>query len=106
MESIRSHLSVSLYLTSHRLLCCALVKLLQPTVTSPPRQSRLHPLHIYIGWKNGSFQISTQNVQTGWSGLAIADLNGDGKDDIVVSNTVLENEPQPASGTITIFFSK
>ena len=63
-------------------------------------------LMLYMGSKDGPFQIFTQNVQTGWSGLAIADLNGDGKDDIVVSNTVQENEPQPASGTITIFFSK
>ncbi len=63
-------------------------------------------LMLYMGSKDGSFQISTQDVQTGWSGLAVADLNGDGKDDMVVSNTVLENEPQPAFGTITIFFSK
>jgi len=63
-------------------------------------------LMLYMGSKDGSFQSSTQNVQTGWSGLAVADLNGDGKDDIVVSNTAQENEPQPASGTITIFFSK
>jgi VCBS repeat protein len=63
-------------------------------------------LMLYMGSKDGSFQISTQNVQTGWSGLAVADLNGDGKDDIVVSDTVQENEPQPTSGTLTIFFSK
>lgn len=63
-------------------------------------------LMLYMGSNDGSFQISTQNVQTGWSGLAIADLNGDGKDDIVVSNNVLENESQPAFGTITVFFSK
>jgi hypothetical protein len=61
---------------------------------------------LFMGSKDASFQISTQSVQTGWSGLAVADLNGDGKDDIIVSNTVLENEPQPAFGTITIFLSK
>ncbi|MGH9730688.1 MAG: FG-GAP repeat domain-containing protein [Candidatus Acidiferrales bacterium] len=63
-------------------------------------------LMLYMGSKDGSFRISTQNVQTGWSGLAVTDLNGDGKDDIIVSNTVQENESQPAFGTITIFFSK
>jgi hypothetical protein len=55
-------------------------------------------LMLYLGSKDGTFQVSTRDVQTGWSGLAIADLNDDRKDDIVVSN----NE----SGTITIFLSK
>ena len=63
-------------------------------------------LMLFLGSNDGSFQISTQNIQTGWSGLAVADLNGDGKDDIVVSNSGPENEPPPASGTITIFFSQ
>ncbi|MGH9864869.1 MAG: FG-GAP repeat domain-containing protein [Candidatus Acidiferrales bacterium] len=63
-------------------------------------------LMLYMGSKDGTFQISTQNVQTGWSGLAVGDLNGDGKDDIVVSNSVQENEPKPVFGTITILLSK
>lgn len=55
-------------------------------------------LMLFFGSKNGSFQAFTRKVQTGWSGLAVADLDGDARDDIVVSNN--------SSGTITIFFSK
>jgi len=60
-------------------------------------------LMFYMRLKNGSFQTSTKDVQTGWSGLAIADLNGDGKDDIIVSNGPLDTEQSPPLGTITIF---
>ncbi len=63
-------------------------------------------LMIYLGSKDGSFRVSTRSVQTGWSGLAIADLTGRGKSDIVVSNNVLENQPKPVTGTITILSSK
>jgi hypothetical protein len=55
-------------------------------------------LILFVGSKEGAYQISTRDVHTGWSGLAIADLDADGKDDIVVSNN--------SSGTVTILFSK
>jgi hypothetical protein len=55
-------------------------------------------LILFLGSKDGAFEISTRSVETGWSGLAVGDLRGNGKDDIVVSNN--------SSGTITIFFSK
>jgi hypothetical protein len=41
------------------------------------------------------------DVPTGWSGLAIGDLNGDGKPDIVVAN----NTPDAPHG-LTILFGK
>ncbi|MGH9729923.1 MAG: FG-GAP repeat domain-containing protein, partial [Candidatus Acidiferrales bacterium] len=53
---------------------------------------------VYWGSKDVTFQISTLDVETGWSGLAAGDLTGDGKDEIIVSNF--------ATGTITIFTSK
>jgi hypothetical protein len=55
-------------------------------------------LILFLGSEGGGFEISTRSVETGWSGLAVGDLRGSGKDDIVVSNN--------SSGTITIFFSK
>lgn len=63
-------------------------------------------LMIYLGSKDGSFRIATRHVQTGWAGLAIADLQGRGRGDIVVSNNVLENEPQPPTGSVTILSSR
>jgi hypothetical protein len=45
-------------------------------------------------------------MQTGWAGVAVADLQGRGKGDIIVSNNVLENQPKPATGTLTILSSK
>lgn len=63
-------------------------------------------LMIFLGSKDGSFQTFTRHVQTGWGGLAIADLQGRGKGDIVVSNNVLDNEPRPLAGTITILSSR
>jgi hypothetical protein len=44
-------------------------------------------------------------VQTGWAGVAIADLEGRGKDDIV-SNGLLDDQPRTANGTITILSRK
>ena len=69
---------------------------------------------LYWGSKGGTFRISSLDVETGWSGLAAADLTGDGKDDIIVSNYGPENGPEngpkhgtrPLAGTITIFMSK
>jgi hypothetical protein len=55
-------------------------------------------LILFLGSKDGTFEISTRSVETGWSGLAVGDLRDNGKDDIIVSNN--------SSGTITIFFSK
>ncbi|HEY2460633.1 MAG TPA: VCBS repeat-containing protein [Candidatus Acidoferrum sp.] len=55
-------------------------------------------LFFFMGAKDGMFQISSRSIPTGWGGLAAADLNGDGKDEIVVSNNKM--------GTITILFSK
>jgi hypothetical protein len=63
-------------------------------------------LFLYMGSRDGTFQVSQQEVKTGWSGLAVADLNHDGKDDIVVSNSTPDADSHPVPGTITIFFSK
>jgi hypothetical protein len=63
-------------------------------------------LMLYMGSKGGAFRISTLDVQTGWSGLAAADLKGDGKSEILVSNGVLDNTSKHQPGTITIFFGK
>jgi VCBS repeat protein len=63
-------------------------------------------LMLYLGSWNGGFTVSTQTVQTGWVGVAIADLEGRGKDDIVVSNGLLNDQPKSAKGTITILSSK
>ncbi len=65
-----------------------------------------HRVMLYMGTKAGSFQISTLDVQTGWSGIAMADLLGDGKSEIIVSNGALDNDPKNQPGTITIFFRK
>jgi hypothetical protein len=63
-------------------------------------------LMLYMGSREGTFQISTQEVKTGWSGLAVADLNHDGKDDIVVSNSTPDADSHPTVGTVTIFFGR
>lgn len=65
-----------------------------------------HRLMLYLGTATGTFRTSTLDVQTGWSGLAVADLMGDGKKEILVSNGALDNDPKNQPGTITIFFSK
>jgi len=46
--------------------------------------------------------MATESVQTGWAGVAVADLEGRGKDDIVVSNGLLDYQPRTIQGTITI----
>jgi hypothetical protein len=54
---------------------------------------------LFLGSRNGTFQASSREVKNlGWSGLAVADLNGDRKDDIVVANKT--------AAKITILFSK
>ena len=63
-------------------------------------------LMLFMGSKDSSFQISTQNFQPAGPALPSPTSMATAKTIIVVSNTVPENEPQPASGTITIFFSK
>jgi hypothetical protein len=65
-----------------------------------------HRVMLYMGIKGGGFQISTLDVQTGWSGMAMADLLGDGKSEIIVSNGALDDDPKGQPGTITIFFGK
>jgi FG-GAP-like repeat len=61
---------------------------------------------IFLGSKDGSFRAFSRSVQTGWSGVAIADLRKRGKDDIVVSNNVLDSQPKPSTGTITILSAR
>lgn len=55
-------------------------------------------LFFFMGTKNGGFAVFTRSMATGWGGLALADLTGNGKDDVIVSNNT--------QGTITILFSK
>jgi hypothetical protein len=56
-------------------------------------------LVLFLGSKDGGFQISSREVKDlGWSGIALADLNRNGKDDIIVANS--------GAGTITILLSK
>jgi FG-GAP-like repeat len=63
-------------------------------------------LIVFWGSKDGAFARSTEDVQTGWSGLALADLRGDGKSEIIVSNGLLDDASKSQPGTFTIFFSK
>jgi hypothetical protein len=58
---------------------------------------------LFLGSPSGTFQSSTLEVKTGWSGLAVAGLWGDGRDQIIVSNGALDNDPKNQPGTITIF---
>ena len=60
-------------------------------------------LVLFLGSQSGAFQSSTLEVRTGWSGLAVADLWGDGRDEIIVSNGGLDNDPKNQPGTITVF---
>jgi hypothetical protein len=63
-------------------------------------------LMLYLGSPSGAFRTSTLEVKTGWSGLAVADLLGDGRDEIIVSNGTLDDDPKNQPGTITIFSSR
>jgi hypothetical protein len=63
-------------------------------------------LVLFRASKDGSFRASTLEVHTGWSGLAVGALDSSGREALVVSNNVLDSEPVPAVGTITIFFKK
>jgi hypothetical protein len=65
-----------------------------------------HRVMLYLGTRAGGFQISPLEVQTGWSGIAVADLLGDGKHEIIVSNGALDTDPKDQPGSITIFFWK
>ena len=65
-----------------------------------------HRVKLFLGTRDGTFRVSTLDVQTGWSGLAVADLLGDGKSEIIVSNGAMDNDPKNQPGTITIFFWK
>ncbi|MGC2091116.1 MAG: VCBS repeat-containing protein [Candidatus Acidiferrales bacterium] len=55
-------------------------------------------LFFFMGTKGGTFNVFTHSIPTGWGGLALADLTGNGKDDVVVSNN--------KTATITILLSK
>jgi FG-GAP-like repeat/FG-GAP repeat len=55
-------------------------------------------IFMFLGSSNGSFRTFQRQVQTGWSDVAVGDLDGDKKDDIVVSNS--------SAGTVTILFNK
>jgi hypothetical protein len=55
-------------------------------------------LFFFMGTKNGTFNVFTRSIPTGWGGVALADLTGNGKDDVVVSNN--------KTGTITVLLSK
>ncbi|MGB6485136.1 MAG: VCBS repeat-containing protein [Candidatus Acidiferrales bacterium] len=55
-------------------------------------------LVFFMGTRNGAFNVFTRSIPAGWGGVALADLTGNGKDDVVVSND--------KAGTITILFSK
>ena len=61
-------------------------------------------LILYFGSKDGSFRAEPVEIQTGWSGLAVADLNGDRKDDIVITNNPESGKASP--GTVTILWGK
>jgi hypothetical protein len=63
-------------------------------------------LILFWGLKNGTFERSREDVQTGWSGLAVADLDGDGKSEILVSNGRLDGGGRTQGSTVTIFVPK
>jgi len=58
---------------------------------------------VYEGSHDGTFRVATVEVKTGWSGIAVGDLKGSGKQQIVVSNGELDAAPSRQRGTITVF---
>ena len=63
-------------------------------------------LIVFWGSKEGVFARSIEDVQSGWSGLAVADLEGDGKSEIIVSNGLLDGDSKNQPGTLTILVPK
>jgi len=55
-------------------------------------------LVFFTGTSSGTFTVSSRSMATGWGGLALADLTGNGKDDVLVTNN--------SGGTLTILFAK
>ena len=55
-------------------------------------------LFFFTGTKSGAFAVTTRDMPTGWGGLALADLTGNGNDDVLISNN--------NAGTLTILFVK
>jgi hypothetical protein len=55
-------------------------------------------LVLFLSTAQGGFRIVHRPIATGWSGLASADFNRDGRDDLVVSNQ--------KANTITVLFSR
>lgn len=55
-------------------------------------------LIFFMSTKSGTFDVFNRTLATGWGGITLADLTGNGKDDVIVANA--------AAGTITILLSK
>ena len=58
---------------------------------------------VYEGSREGGFRVNTVAVKTGWAGLAVGDLMGNARQEIIVSNGELDEAPKGRPGTITIF---
>ena len=65
-----------------------------------------HRVMSFLGEKEGRFHTAGLDVQTGWAGIAVAGLLGDGRRQIIVSNGALDDDPKHQPGTITIFSMK
>jgi FG-GAP-like repeat/FG-GAP repeat len=53
---------------------------------------------IFLGHPGGEYTRFIQPAEGGWGSIAVADLNGDGRDDLITANN--------GNGTITIYFSQ